>query len=160
MRKLLSVAAVVLLLGGAAFAQASRPRKAPAGGGAPASGGDKAVYAEKGWRLVVYYLHGTYRCPTCLSIERQSKETVETVFADDIKAGRVVFRSLNYEGGDDAHFATDYSLMTRSLVLSLHRDGKEVKWKNLPEIWTHVHTPEKFREYVRGEVAAMLKEMR
>ncbi len=155
------------LLGTIVLASGSRPRT---GTGGTATDTEKkadvsdtrtetggAVTVEKGWKLIAYYLHGTYRCPTCLSIEKQSKETIEKDFEREIRNGKVVFQSLNYEEPQNAHFSSDYSLMTKSLVLSLRNDGKEVKWKNLPAVWTHVHAPDKFREYVAGEVKAMLK---
>lgn len=138
------------LAGTLAFAMGSAPKGGKEGGSSP-------LPPAKGYRLVAYYFHGTYRCATCMAIERQSKETVEGDFAREIRAGKVVFLSLNTEEPDNGHFVKDYSLFTKSLVLSLEKDGKEEKWKNLPEVWTHVHNPEKFREYVRNEVKEMLK---
>jgi len=159
-KRIFGAAAVACLLGAVVLAAGSKPKTAPGETSAGKSGGGKAVAVEKGWKLVAYYLHGTYRCPTCQSLERQSKETIETDFAGEIKAGKLEFQSLNYEVSPNEHFAADYSLMTRSLVLSLRKNGKEIKWKNLPAIWTHVHNPPVFREYVSGEVKAMLKEMK
>ncbi len=151
----LAMAAAVCLLGSVVWAMASKQK---AGTAEPAAQAKPAA-AEKGWKLVAYYLHGNFRCATCLSIEAQSKEAVETDFAGEIKDGKVAFATLNYEQPDNAHLGEDYRLTTRSLVLSLRKDGKEVKWKNLPEVWTRVHNPPAFREYVNTEVKAMLREM-
>lgn len=160
MKKVFVLAGLCLLAGTLAFAQGSKPRSA-SGDGAAKKDGDTRVFAgEKGWKLVAYYLHGSYRCPTCISIERQSKETVETDFAGEIKAGKVAYLSLNYEEPENAHFGPDYRLMTKSLVLSLRKDGKEVEWKNLPDIWTTVHNPPDFRKYVNDEIRAMLGKMK
>ncbi len=160
--------AAACLLGAVAMASGSRPKAGadrPAAEKKPAvsdtqtaTGGGAAT--EKGWKLVAYYLHGTYRCPTCLSIEKQSKDAVEGDFGREIGEGKAAFLSLNFDEQENAHFISDYALMTKSLVLSLRKDGKEVKWKNLQEVWTHVRTPDRFREYVRNEVKAMLKEMK
>ena len=140
---------MAFLVCGTVLAKGSKPR--------PASGA--AEPAIKGWQLTAYYLHGNYRCPTCIAIEKQSREVVEGDFKKEIAEGRVVYRSLDTEAAGNEHFVVDYELVTKSLVLSLRKDGKEVKWKNLPEIWSTVHTPEKFREYVAGEVRAMLAGM-
>lgn len=150
----------VCLLGGLSIVQCSKPRTATDENKAGKTEGDTTVYNEKGRKLVAYYLHGTFRCPTCLSIEKQSKETVETEFADVEKEGKVVFLSLNYDEPENAHFQDDYKLTAQSLVLSLRNNGKEVKWKNLPEVWEHVHNPPAFREYVAGELWEMLKEIK
>ena len=150
----------VCLLGGLSIVQCSKPRTATDESKAGKTDGDATVYSEKGWKLVAYYLHGTIRCPTCLSIEKQSKETVETEFADVEKEGKVVFLSLNYDEPENAHFQDDYKLTAQSLVLSLRNNGKEVKWKNLPEVWDHAHNPPALREYVAGELGQMLKEIK
>ena len=157
MRTAIVTAAAACLLGAVAWAMASRQKTGDASAAKPAAG--KAVLAEKGWQVVAYYLHGNFRCSTCLSIEAQSKAAVEGDFAAEIKDGKVAFLSLNYEVPENGHFSTDYQLTTRSLVLSLRKDGKEVRWKNLPEIWAKVRLPPDFRAYVNGEVKAMLKEM-
>lgn len=157
--------ATACLAGSVALANASRPKEADSAASAAATaslegrtGTGKPAGIEKGWKLIAYYLHGTFRCGTCVAIERQSKEAIENDFAKEIEAGKVVFLSVNYEQPENAHFASDYQLMTRSLVLSLRKNGKEVKWKNLPAVWTHVRNPDGFRAYVSGEVRDMLKE--
>ena len=147
------------LLGGLSIVQCSKPRTATDENKAGKTEGDTTVYNEKGRKLVAYYLHGTFRCPTCLSIEKQSKETVETEFADLVKEGTVVFLPLNYDEPENKHFQDDYKLTAPSLVLSVHDNGKEVTWKNLPEVWDHAHNPPALREYVAGELGQMLMEM-
>jgi len=129
-------------------------------GSSPGSEGSLLLPSFKGTRLVVYYFHGTYRCPACKSVERQSKEAVEGDFAEEIKEGEVVYLSVNTEKPENRHFVNDYKLYFKSLVLSLQKDGKEVKWKNLAEVWTHVRSPDKYREYVRTEMTEMLKEVK
>jgi len=160
MKKLVAMTVVACILGALALAQGTQPKPAAGGGSDVKTEKARVFPGEKGWKLVAYYFHGSFRCQTCLSIEKQSKETVEGDFAKEIKSGKVVFQSLNYEEPENAHFGEDYQLTTRSLVLSLRKNGKEIKWKNLPEIWTRVHNPPSFREYVSGEVKAMQKEMK
>jgi hypothetical protein len=151
-------AAAACLLGTAVWGMASKQKTTTGDGSAGTPAAAKPAAAEKGWKVVAYYLHGNFRCSTCLSIEAQSKETIEKDFEGEIKAGKVAFLSLNYEEPANGHFSSDYQLTTRSLVLSLRKDGKEVKWKNLPEIWAKVHNGPDFRAYVVAEVKAMLKE--
>jgi hypothetical protein len=121
------------------------------GGGTPEQPAD-------GTRVLVTYFHTTFRCPTCTKLEQYSREAVEMDFAKEIAEGRVAFRSLNVEEPANEHYAQDYKLYTKSLVVSLNRDGKEIRWKNLPDIWKHVRNPERFEQYVREEVQAFLQE--
>ena len=52
----------------------------------------------------------------------------------------------------------DYKLYTKSLVLSLTKDGKEVRSRNLDKIWEYVGNKDRYENYVRDKVTAFLKE--
>jgi len=43
----------------------------------------------KGMQVVVYYFHGTMRCPTCYKLEQYSKEAIETNFKDALASGKL-----------------------------------------------------------------------
>jgi len=109
-------------------------------------------------KVIAYYFHGTFRCTTCRTIEKYSKGAIEHYFANELKNGTLEFKPLNVEDAENRHFIQDYRLFTRSLVLSLNQDGKETKWTNLKEVWTHVRDKERFFQYVKDEVEIFLKE--
>jgi hypothetical protein len=108
--------------------------------------------------VVAYYFHGTFRCPTCRKLEQYSKEAIETNFKDALASGKLAFKVVNVEDKGSEHYARDYQLYTKSLILSLVKDGKESKWKNLDKIWEYVGNKERFIEYVKSGVADLLKE--
>lgn len=112
--------------------------------------------ARPAHRVIAYYFHGTFRCPSCRRIELYTQEALETAFADALRDGRLEWRVLNVDEPDNAHYINDYKLYTRSVVLSDLRDGKEVRWKNLDRVWRLLGDKEAFLDYVRGEVAAYL----
>jgi thiol-disulfide isomerase/thioredoxin len=109
-------------------------------------------------KVIVYYFHGTYRCTTCLTIEQYSHEAVEFYFSKEIQEGKLQFTVLNVDEPPNKHFIKDYKLYAQSLVVVLYKDGKQVKWKNLEEIWNLVDYRYKFYEYVKNEVEEVLKE--
>ncbi|MDQ7788187.1 MAG: nitrophenyl compound nitroreductase subunit ArsF family protein [Thermodesulfovibrionales bacterium] len=109
-------------------------------------------------RVIAYYFHGTFRCSTCQTIEKYSKEAIEYYFANELKNGTLEFRPMNIEEPENKHFIQDYQLVTRSLVLSLVSEGKETKWKNLPDVWQLVSDRDKFFQYVKDEVEKFHKE--
>jgi len=109
-------------------------------------------------KVIAYYFHGTFRCSTCQTIEKYSKEAIEQYFANELKNGTFEFRPVNVEEPGNKHFIQDYQLVTRSLVLSLVSDGKETKWKNLPDVWQFVSDRDKFFQYVKDEIAQFHKE--
>ena len=109
-------------------------------------------------KLIAYYFHGTFRCTTCRTIEQYSHDAIQMYFAKELGTGKLEFRPVNVEESENRHFIQDYQLVTKSLVLSLVTDGKETKWKNLPDVWKLVRDKDKFFQYVKDEVDLFLKE--
>lgn len=100
----------------------------------------------------VYYLHGNTRCPTCRSIEAYAKEAVETGFADKLRSGQVQWQVINYESPGNEHYATDYEVVAPNVVLAKFKDGKQVAWKGLPEVWEHVGNKTAFVDFVQNSL--------
>jgi hypothetical protein len=62
------------------------------------------------------------------------------------------------EEPENRHFVQDYQLFSKSLVLSLVTDDKEIKSKNLTNIWELVRDKERFFQYVKDEIEYFLNE--
>jgi len=107
-------------------------------------------------RVIAYYFHTTYRCASCRAIEAYSREAIEGVFADEIKDGRILWKVVNIEVKGNEHFAKDYSLYTKSLVLVNEVRGKPAQWKNLEKVWQLLQDKPKFLRYVQDEMRAYL----
>jgi len=115
------------------------------------SGGDPAR------KLIAYYLHGKIRCVTCNDIERSAKEAVEEGFGPELQAGRVEWRVVNYEEPGNEHYATDFKLVAPCVVLASMRDGRQVAWKTLPEVWELVGEKQDFRAFVQKNLREQLE---
>ena len=109
-------------------------------------------------KVIAYYFHGTSRCTTCRTIERYSKEAIERYFAQELKNRTLEFKPINVDEPENRHYIQDYQLYTRSLVLALYKDDKQLKWKNLSEVWSYVRDQEKFYQYVKDETERFLQE--
>ena len=109
-------------------------------------------------KVIAYYFHGSFRCPTCHKLEQYSKETIKTNFKDALASGKLEFKVIDIEDKGNEHYAKDYQLYTKSLILSLIKDGKEIKWINLDKIWEYVGDKQVFIDYVKSGLADLLKE--
>lgn len=109
-------------------------------------------------KVIAYYFHGTFRCPTCYNMEKYSKETIETNFKDALSSGKLEFKVVNVEEKGNEHYVNGYKLYTKSLILSLLKDGKEIRYKNLEKIWEYAHNKPKFIEYVTEELNGFMKD--
>jgi len=110
-------------------------------------------------QVIAYYFHGSFRCPTCHNLEQYAKEAIEDNFKDELGKGILVFKAVNVEEKGNEHFVNDYQLYSKSLVLSLTRNGEEVRHKNLTKIWEHVRNKEKYINYVKNEISTFLGEI-
>jgi hypothetical protein len=109
-------------------------------------------------QVSVYYFHGSFRCVTCTTLEKYSREAIDVNFKDALASGKLEFKEVNVEEQENEHFVQDYQLYTKSLVLSLKKDGKEIKSKNLDKIWDYSRNKQKFINYVVEQVSAFLEE--
>mgnify|MGYP000552705435 CR=1 FL=1 len=144
------------------------PQTPPAPPGAPnaawATGGPARQTAGSGPDAAepdgvrVYYLHGNVRCPTCRTIEAYAREAVESGFADEMKKGRIQWQVINYESPGNEHYAKQYEIVAPSVVLAMFKEGKQVKWKDLPEVWDHVSDKAGFLAFMDKSLREFLAE--
>ena len=108
--------------------------------------------------VIAYYFHGTVRCETCLKIEQQAREVIERQFKPELDAQRLVFKSVNYDLPENAHFLLDYKLPCPSLVLVRQKDGNADQRTLLGDTWQLVEDPVKFNSYIETEVRKFLRD--
>jgi hypothetical protein len=131
------------------------------GGGMPAEGHAAAskVEAEPAGREVrVYYFYTNTRCFSCYKIETLTETTLLEDFSIPLEKGIITWRPVNVEEPGNEHYAEDYNLYTKHVIVSEIVDGEEVRWKDLPRVWELLDDEEAFREYVRDELRAYLGE--
>lgn len=83
--------------------------------------------ATTGAHIDVIEFHTEHRCATCLTMERLSREVLETTFATEYKAGTLTFRTVNVEEKANAAIAEEYGAYGTSLYLSVLKNGKAEK---------------------------------
>lgn len=108
-------------------------------------------------KVIVTYMHTTFRCVTCNSIERMAKEVVETDFADALAAGRIEWREVNFQERED--LAKRYDIASSCVVVVRIEDGAETAFERLDEVWTLADKPVAFGDYVAGAVRKQLDEL-
>lgn len=108
--------------------------------------------------LNVYYFRNNFRCSNCYKIEKYTSQAMEKYFQDKLDSGEIVYKVINIDERENAHFADDYQLYTKSVVLSKLKDGKEVEYKNLQKIWEYINDNKKFHSYIKEEIYSFLEE--
>ncbi len=118
----------------------------------------KTELQETSDRVDILCFHSKRRCVTCMAIEKNAKEAVETQFADELKDGTVVFRSVDISKPENEKIAEKYGVTWSSLFISKWKDGRET-YENMTEYaFAKARTaPDAFKSVVIEKVNALLK---
>lgn len=136
----------------------------------------KAAPPVPSHRVVVYYLHNTWRCPGCNSVESLSRVAVlggkgenskagteidvESPFADDIEAGRLSFESVNIDPEENGAVLKALEKTLKVPVVAEVKDDAVVAFTPLKAAWAHLDDDEAFVRYVQEATEAILKKVR
>lgn len=109
-------------------------------------------------RLVVYYLSVGKDCTTCENIEAYTREALDTYFSAQLASGEILFAKADMDLPQHKHFATDFGLYTKSIVLARIEHGERTRWENLTGIWDRVYDKPAFIAFIRDNINRFLDE--
>jgi len=69
--------------------------------------------------------HTTNRCITCKAIEANTKYTLDTYFADELKNGKITFQVVNIDKDENYELSKKFKASGTSLFLNIIGDEKE-----------------------------------
>jgi len=117
-----------------------------------------SVTAQKVTRLKIIYFHSERRCPTCLSIEENTKKTLNTYFAGQLKDGSITFQILNVEDDKNLKLVEKYEAEGSSLFLTKVIGAKETTtdFTNFAFSYSR-NQAEKFISGLKAEIEKNLK---
>ncbi len=113
-----------------------------------------AVVRPDGVTLINF--HSAKRCRACIRIGELARKTLDEEFPAEEQAGEVHWDHINYDEPANSHFVSHYELVSSTVLATLWKDGKEVKWSSLDGVWDHVGDEAAFRAYVAQGVRDLL----
>ena len=116
--------------------------------------GPETENSGKGTKVIVTYLHATFRCVTCNTIEAMAKQTVETRFPEALSSGTIEWRTANYQERED--LAERYEVVAAGVVVSKMVDDQETDYQRLDDVWTLMKDPPAFEKYVSDAILGYL----
>jgi len=102
--------------------------------------------------IVVLNFHAAIRCDACREIGTEAQALLETDYRDELKTGRMQWRSVNYEAPANKHFVRDYDLTTSTIVVTRREGGRDVEWQRLDDVWEHVFDGPAMRAYLKKQI--------
>ena len=93
-----------------------------------------------------------------MAIEKNAKEAVEAEFADELKNGTLVFRTIDISEPKNEAIAEKYEVTWSSLFISKWKAGKET-YENLTEyaFAKALSAPDTFKANVTQKIRQLLK---
>jgi|WetSurMetagenome_2_1015567.scaffolds.fasta_scaffold1385238_1 hypothetical protein len=117
-----------------------------------------SAFSQKTAKLTIVYFHAEHRCPTCLSIEANTKKTLDTYFAKQLKDGTIKFKVLNVEDSKNQKLVEKYQAEGSSLYLTTVTGKKETTNDLTNFAFSYSRNePEKFIAGLKEEIEKDLK---
>jgi hypothetical protein len=116
------------------------------------------VYGQKATKLQVVYFHAKFRCPTCLSIEENTKKTLDTYFSSQLKDGTIKFTVLDVSDSKNEKIVEKYEADGSGLFLTKVNGKKETTtdFTNFAFSYSR-NQAEKFISGLKAEIEKNLK---
>ncbi len=108
-----------------------------------------------GDQVLVYYMYPAIRCVTCNKIEQAARDVVHDDYAEAVKGGRLKWREVNISEEDD--LAGRYNVASSMVVVVRLKEGREVGFQRLHEVWPLAGKPAELKAYIHKAVGAALE---
>jgi hypothetical protein len=106
----------------------------------------------------VYYFHPTERCPIDQAVEENTKKTMQSSFAKEIKDGTIKFKVVNTEDKSNAKLVGSFDINSQALYIISNVKGKESKTDLTKFAFDYGQSnPERFRTGLKAAVDKALK---
>lgn len=106
----------------------------------------------------ILYFHGDMRCKNCYAMEKGVSQLLDSQFKDEVKDGKIIFKSVDITSPDGERIADDYGVTWSSLYLNNWKDGKEER-NDLTRMGmkTAAKNPRAFQEEVKKYIDGYLE---
>jgi hypothetical protein len=102
----------------------------------------------------VYYMHATFRCVTCNTIEKMTKNLLERKFAKGLKTGKIIFSEVNFQKNEV--LAKKFDVLSSCVVVAKKENGKITGYERLDKVWTLMNKPDEFNDYLSEAIESFL----
>ena len=116
------------------------------------------AFGQKATKLQIVYFHAKYRCATCISVEENTKKTLDTYFAAQLKDGTIKFQVLDVSDSKNEKIAEKYEASGSSLFLTKLNGTKQTTTDFTNYAFSYSHTQaDKFIAGLKAEIEKNLK---
>ncbi len=108
-----------------------------------------------GLQIAVYYLHATFRCVTCNTIESMTKALLDSTYSDALAKGTIQWIEADFM--ENTALAKQFEVVSSCVVVAEMKDGVVTDYKRLDEVWTLMQDPAAFNAYISDAIDGYLE---
>lgn len=108
-------------------------------------------------KIEVLDFHSTHRCMTCNAIEANTKYTLHTYFAKELKEDKITFQAINVDEKENEKIAEKFEAYGTSLFLNVIKDGTETQINITEFAFTKGNDQEIFSKELKAKIDTELK---
>lgn len=108
-------------------------------------------------KIEVLDFHSTHRCMTCNAIEANTKYTLNTYFATELKEKRITFQVINVDEKENEKIAEKFEASGTALILNVIKKGKETQINLTDFAFMNGNDQEAFSKELKTKIDTELK---
>ncbi len=108
-------------------------------------------------KIEVLDFHSTHRCMTCNAIEANTKYTLNTYFAEELKKDKITFQVINVDEKENEKIAEKFEASGTSLILNVIKNGKETQINLTDFAFMNGNDQDAFSKELKAKIDTELK---
>lgn len=105
-------------------------------------------------KVNVYYMHATFRCVTCNTIEKLTKQLLDSKYKKQMRDGSVMFSEVNFQKNE--LLARQFDVLASCVVVAGTKGGKITSFQRLDKVWELAGNPDEFNAYLSKAIDGFL----
>jgi len=110
--------------------------------------------AAQGDYVAVYYMHSTFRCVTCNTIEKMTKKLLDQSYREELTDARIKWQDVDFQ--ENETLARQFEIVSSCVVVAQIENGQVSDFKRLDEVWTLMKKPDAFNKYIGDAINSYL----
>ncbi len=102
----------------------------------------------------VYYMHATFRCVTCNTIEKMTKQLLESKYKKQMLGGSIMFAEVDFQKNEQ--LARQFGVISSCVVVARIKDGKVTVFERLDKVWELLGNSDEFNAYISFAIDKLL----
>ena len=115
------------------------------------------IFDQSVSKIEVLDFHSTHRCMTCNAIEANTKYTLNTYFAKELKEDKITFQVINVDEKKNEKIAEKFEASGTSLILNVIKNGKETQINLTDFAFMNGNDQETFSKELKAKIDTELK---